>query len=1158
MREAALGAAGSAVGAGSALLTGEDPEEVQRRAEAGFAIGAGSGLLSRKLLKPVTVARTTADAHKELITLTDELRTAADRVTNATTAKRGVMQARNLVSMASQSGEVVRRLGNQLDETITTGLANGDIAPLPHWQTQEAAWRAAVAPERANGLDELLSSPAHVRENWTAGGVPNYRVRAGSEAEQALKAAEDFFGRQQGVEIAVGAGPKSSVENYVPHHYASGPKVNTPTSQPVKFSLGAKQAFEKGRTYPRLVDAYLDGYTPTTLDLGDLMQYRMQAGAKAIADRQELNLLKANGSNGSGTGWIEWNADAARKAGNYRPRDILRMVYPQMDALEAEKWIDDAVTGAVTTREARLGIQNNAITAGQRQPWVRDDVWNALNAQHGRSAEGMETLLRPLEAAKQGRLSWDISQTLRIMPQMFVDALVSPAHAVTPVAKAFLVSLRPGAFEEMLHDPKARDAMYWLHAGSRDTENEILGRAVSDQPLEQLARSGAEALGRRNAAAGRVAGVAATGVEKGLSPAKKLEDWQFNRLSPALRAFNFIAIEDALRKLPKYAALSEEDLKTMVANHVNRTAGVTDFVQMGSGPLRKDVERILLLSPSQTYASLGLARDVVKNDVEGMLARRFWTGTALAALASGVAGTLAFSDDRSPEHLALLLDPRDPESLTNPLNGRFGSVVLPDGTTINTWGPAKPIFKAILTPVKKTADAAAKAQEQGMQAAIAAGLAAATGESFESVKDYLWGRKSIAVGIVDPLKTNRDGRDLPIATAENEWARVGQKAAYLLAQSVPGPFSSWADTDITPVPQGVQNPRSVALRAAGNFLGANVNVPSQDPASAKQAATAFLKEQGLHPGEDPVGAYRRAKAQDEVGGVPLAQFRASPAGQQLEGYIAQKRSARDAAGIDIPVGKDAVRSYQAVTNNERIRRDAAIKALGEQGLSGNAYRAALEDIWDRYLGAAEGEARRLRLGDDLGAAEAKVKQIGGQEGGRRNRTDALVEQYMAIRVKPGAGRSERDAALEARRTFVEGLSAGDRSDFLSQRRAQAEAIGGGEYARYFDAQQLIGEYMSIPQYLGPNAQDGRVVGELIDRSRQFARFYPPGSGMALVGLLYDPQFRNADGRVKAYAIAAAQGGLQRNPLRSIYWQTHPELGRFYSDLADEQMELIAG
>jgi hypothetical protein len=254
------------------------------------------------------------------------------------------------------------------------------------------------------------------------------------------------------------------------------------------------------------------------------------------------------------------------------------------------------------------------------------------------------------------------------------------------------------------------------------------------------------------------------------------------------------------------------------------------------------------------------------------------------------------------------------------------------------------------------------------------------------------------------------------------------------------------------------------------------------------------------------------------------------------------------------VGKEAGRLYNAQVSELQTERDQTIKQLGElrrtNQISGNEYRDRVSEAWDRYVFGKDAIAQSVLDADTPEEAQAKLEKFYGKRTAE-NAMDLLLNKWYSIRPADDS-RAARDAAAQERTAFVENLDPSTRQQFLEYRRNTAKSVGGDVYAAYFDAQQVYGEYAKISPYLGMSVEQARKVQDTLERARQRSRFtgIPQGAAIMLDG--------EADITTKVWA-RQAMGGKLSNPMRRLYWRQHAsDLAPFYSDLAGEVLEDMAG
>jgi GNAT superfamily N-acetyltransferase len=1101
---------GPAIGAAVGYSQGDTPEERAKNAAIGAVAGFGGGFALSEVPAAIKVARA--------VFLPSSLRgqDINDAVQTYNKATRGAarLEARNARVDATLPFKQFQR-----------AVAEGGVQETPaqaartdQYIAQARATAAAATDptvrawyeEQARMIDATRLADPIIRDN----GVQNYVLTPA--AQRAKDALDVLYLRQTNADLKAGvldaAAMRTEYQNRV---WGERPPPDTAAAPgaPVARGPGQQQGFQKGRTLDNFQEGMALGYRPATLDTPSLLEARVEAGYTAAAQQ------------------------------------ALRQRIVQ----DPEMLRETPAPGYVKPGETLLRRLFGPDAPAERPVFLRADVADALDAYfapgpRGAAVRGVQSVTG---AMRELRLGMDVAQIGRLVPQAFMQTVAGsltnlreagPVGGVLraggAVAAAFRDSLTPGTREAMLRSDR-------YQAWSRHME----GLGPGDLG-DVLARpEGGTALSR-------IPGVNLAYRAVG----EPLEKWQFGAFVPALKFHVAEALRASLGKSRAFRGMSDEALMDSIGRRVDTGLSGFSATRAGVSRAHETVNQMAMLSPTWARGAVANLTDVTKGGPEGYLARRFWATMATGAVGATVGLSMALTGDTSLEHLEHLLDPRNPDSVTNPNGRHFLRVQLPGGGQLDPWGPVRPIAQALLKPVGTTAGTVAASRDQGkpLKAALLDGISTlANPDTTEAVRDWIEGRRAIPLGLAVDITRNKNFIDQPIATADTGAGRMRQRLVYAGTQLAPGVGNVGLDTTKGTAPDWNVSFGNVQ-RGVGQALGVTVTPGPHDPAAITDTIRAFAAAQGQHPGADPVGWIRKGQ------GVPfdaLQQFRAEH--PEVQAHIDQTREQQRQMRAR-PVGQDAARTFTSERQSLQRIRDAALTqaaAAYQQSGDGPAYRRATSRAWDTYNGAVSGVSNYVYGTPDIAEAQKRLIQAFGASDPTVEPVSAAYDEYEAIQPIDES-RSALDAAMTAKRSYLapgggadQRYGTGTGARLTAGLRDIARQRGGETYARLQDAQRVWGDYAQISPYAGMDAAQARQVNVLISRAQDRAKYVYGGVLPVKTAILLDT---SADKRTRVLAMLA-EGNKLTNPARKVFVRQHArDMAEFFSDVTADDLTNIRG
>jgi len=203
-------------------------------------------------------------------------------------------------------------------------------------------------------------------------------------------------------------------------------------------------------------------------------------------------------------------------------------------------------------------------------------------------------------------------------------------------------------------------------------------------------------------------------------------------------------------------------------------------------------------------------------------------------------------------------------------------------------------------------------------------------------------------------------------------------------------------------------------------------------------------------------------------------------------------------------------------------------------LTGNQYREAVQ----------ERQMIMARIPDMLRNTK-DYKDIDFSKAAAETPIDQFIDAYYQIADQardPLTGMADAREIVRQREELKQGMDA-------AMVREAMEYINRNLDPQYVEARDLYYEYMRIPQYIGLSEEQAQAANEAMAKYTAMRRANPmlPTETTKAIYRQQDPRG----------AVLMEMAYSRRNPARRMFWALHPLLSVFYSDLTEEEVEMIA-
>lgn len=996
----------------------------------------------------------------------------------------------------------------------------------------------------AKMIDDNRTNLAIVRDNDRNG------YTLSPEARAALDEFDDAFTNQGNFDVSFGSIKAADLIPGTYQNHIWGDRLPPPAKGIIAHrqtqQLGKRPGFVLKRQLGSLQEGMSLGFTPSTLDARDLLARRVDSGYRAAAQIQLINSLKST------PGVI-----SATKQPGYVALDqvFLKRFLPTLRNSDITRILNELKLGTITDKQAKGGLRD-AIEVLQRQAYIREDAADAIRSiteqQTLSSGRFGSVLNEATSSVRSLRLGYDMAVIGSRLSMNFIQAAAAsnPVTASKAIVRAFTDSFSESRYRKTVHSDLYQEfADRGLTNMVPGDTGEILARPHQDMMIDRIPVFG--------------------------KWGRKMENFQFSRFMSMLK----FHVADALYKhyegrgYFKDAAggidqAKRSQLMTDIAMRVNLTTTGYNRTHAGTTRNQEFVTRLLMLSGPWTKGTVANLAGVRKEGVEGDIARRFWAGMAITAVGMAAALSIVSQWDGDKENIIATIDPTEKNSVTNPRSPLFGRIRLPGNEgSIDVSGPILPIAKALLAPVISGVDSTAntadknvsmlKAGEHTENARLLVDIVnTALGETFgwdatEPVRKWMENRRSIPAGDVWDVIRNENYRGEVIAKRDE--SRFFKSMEYLLWSITPAIAEAGVDQEHGSTPEYTPSP-DWYKRIPSNFFQFNFRPGPSGSGEARSAAEEFLRQHGIRPDIDPIGQVKR---EPSIPVDQLAEFRLQH--PEVEKELDERRRRRT-ENIQTPRGRDSAVLFTKARQDHADYRDAEIRKLGEQytrgEITGNQYRHSVSAAWDKYFGNVEGAANTLLGTRDLDEVNNRIRNIYEINGTPSEKFNQAYEEFQQIRSRPGLedDYKERIRVADARDAFLEteadaryGPGTGKRLRDM-MRNIYLER-GGEPYAKYYDAQQTMREYIKMPmyRYVSDKEEEGEVR-ILLARANDRVKYgYATNMRRAI---LFDTV---AAPRIKLMALLVSRMGQRAyNRQRRYFLRANADtLSDFYSDIYQE-------
>ena len=268
------------------------------------------------------------------------------------------------------------------------------------------------------------------------------------------------------------------------------------------------------------------------------------------------------------------------------------------------------------------------------------------------------------------------------------------------------------------------------------------------------------------------------------------------------------------------------------------------------------------------------------------------------------------------------------------------------------------------------------------------------------------------------------------------------------------------------------------------------------------------------------------------------------------GGVAQKKQEAAEEKIGPGVVRQTAKAWTMLRpklDEIKTMQQALDKKLSTAKITGNQWREEYHRLQDRKRGLLEGVGIAFPVaaltGERASAYKEALATMGGTVPDKRTRVEILADAYLSMTPELDEdGYPDMPEFFERRKAFMEALPEEDKEAISAQISKNASPV----QKRYFQAQELMGEYMELPRYQGMAKELGDEAATAARQLRALAQRVPPTARNRTAVAVR--QLSVEQGRRAALLAKRAQRAKTSLARRRFRFEHGEELNRFYSDL----------